>query len=254
MIEAPKLKSIDNLRHGFFTREGGVSSGIYGSLNCGLGSDDDPVRVLENRSRVAEQLGVEPGRFVSPYQIHSDNAVLVHEPWQRDSAPRADALVTRTPGLAIGIATADCAPVLFAESDTGIVGAAHAGWQGALGGILEATVDLMVSEGGQRDKIVAAVGPAISGQSYEVGDEFRDRFVTHDPDNARYFERPREDAKPHFALSRFVSDRLRAAGVGFVEDLEICTYSDETRLFSYRRTTHRREPDYGRQISAIVLT
>ncbi len=254
MIEAPELKAIDNLRHGFFTREGGVSSGIYGSLNCGLGSDDDPALVRENRSRVAGQLGIAPGQFVSPYQIHSDNAVLVNEPWLREDAPKADALVTKTPGLAIGVATADCAPVLFAESEAGIVGAAHAGWQGALGGILEATVALMERAGGDRAKIVAAVGPAISGQSYEVGDEFRDRFVRHDPENAKYFSEPSEGAKPHFALSQFVSDRLRGAGVGTVEDLEICTYRDETRLFSYRRTTHRREPDYGRQISAIVLT
>lgn len=254
MIEAPELKAIGSLRHGFFTREGGVSSGIYGSLNCGLGSDDDPALVRENRSRVAGQLGIAPGQFVSPYQIHSDKAVLVHEPWRRESAPRADALVTTTPGLAIGIATADCAPVLFAEPDAGIVGAAHAGWQGALGGVLEATVALMEREGGDRAKIVAAVGPAISGQSYEVGEEFRDRFVNANAENAKYFSQPREGAKPHFALSQFVSDRLRTAGVGVVEDLEICTYRDETRLFSYRRTTHRSEPDYGRQISAIVLT
>lgn len=254
MIEAPELKVIGNLRHGFFTREGGVSSGIYGSLNCGLGSDDDPALVRENRSRVAGQLGIAPGQFVSPYQIHSDKAVLVDEPWLREDAPRADALVTKTPGLAIGVATADCAPVLFAESEAGIVGAAHAGWQGALGGILEATVALMERAGADRAKIVAAVGPAISGQSYEVGEEFRDRFVEVDPENAKYFMQPSEGAKPHFALSLFVSDRLRGAGIGTVEDLEICTYRDETRLFSYRRTTHRREPDYGRQISAIVLT
>lgn len=254
MIEAPRLKALDAVRHGFFTREGGVSGGLYASLNCGLGSDDDRTHVLENRSRVSQALGVQSDRMVSPYQIHSDKAVLASEPWDRGDAPRADALVTTTPGLAIAIATADCAPVLFADTSGCVVGAAHAGWRGALDGVLEATVDLMVAEGGTRESIVAAVGPAISGRSYEVGEDFKARFTDADPQNDRYFNYPSTGAKPHFALSHYVSDRLRMAGVGAVEDLEICTYEDEGRLFSYRRTTHRREPDYGRQISAIVLT
>lgn len=254
MIEAPRLKALNTVRHGFFTREGGVSGGIYASLNCGLGSDDDPSLVLENRSKVSQSLGVRSDRMVSPYQIHSDKAVLASEPWARGEAPQADALVTTTPGLAIAIATADCAPVLFADAAAGVVGAAHAGWRGALDGVLESTIDLMVAEGGTRDAIVAAVGPAISGRSYEVGEDFVARFTNVDPQNERYFSYPSAGAKPHFALSHYVADRLRAAGVGQVEDLEICTYEDETRLFSYRRTTHRQEPDYGRQISAIVLT
>ena len=254
MIEAPALGTMQGIRHGFFTREGGVSTGIYASLNCGLGSDDNPEHVLENRARVASRLGTNLEWLVSPYQTHSATAVVAETPWPRDKAPRADAVVTAMPGLAIGISTADCAPVLFADPHARVVGAAHAGWRGALSGVIEATIERMTELGARRADISAVVGPAISGPSYEVGEEFKAQFLSADPANATFFLRPDGAAKPHFALSRYVCARLQAAEIGVSEDLDVCTYDDESRLFSYRRTTHRGEPDYGRQISAIVLT
>lgn len=254
MIEAPELGRLPGIRHGFFTREGGVSGGIYASLNCGLGSDDVAGHVLENRARVAARLGASADRLVSPYQTHSADAVHAEVAWPRDAAPRADGVVTATRGLAIGISTADCAPVLFADPEAGVVGGAHAGWRGAFSGVLEATVERMIGLGATRANITAVVGPAISARSYEVGEEFEARFLAEDPGFAEYFERPSRDSRPHFALSRFACDRLKAAGVGCVADVDVCTYEDERRLFSYRRTVHRGEPDYGRQISAILLT
>ncbi len=251
-IEADALKR-DGLSHGYFTRAGGVSSGIYASLNIGLGSDDKRHDVLENRRRVAGDIGVEPARLVSPHQIHSPDVITVEGPWPDDADRKADALVTRTPGLAIGIATADCGPVLFADPEARVVGAAHSGWKGALSGILQNTVSAMEALGASRDRITAVLGPTISRDAYEVGPEFHERFVKEASGNARYFT-PSGRAGHHlFDLPAFITDRLKALGLAEVTDTAMCTYSDEARFFSFRRTTHRNEPDYGRQISAIAL-
>jgi hypothetical protein len=253
-ITAENLSGLNRIAHGFFTREGGISQGIYASLNCGLGSRDDATRVLENRSRVARHLGTDEARLVSVYQVHSAHPVTVSSPWDRDQAPKADAMVSATPGLAIGVLTADCAPVLLADDQAGVVAAAHAGWQGALAGVLEETVAQMEALGASRENISAAIGPAISADAYEVGDEFKDKFVATDAANAAYFSIPDGAAKPHFDLPRFVFDRLSGLGLKQVAALNVCTYAEESRLFSYRRTVHRGEGDYGRQISAILLT
>ncbi|MEP4768101.1 MAG: peptidoglycan editing factor PgeF [Roseibium sp.] len=251
-LEAHDLK-IDGIRHGFFTREGGVSEGIYGSLNIGLGSDDDRDNVLENRQRVAEALRTGQSPLMTPHQIHSADVISVDGLWSEDADRKADALVTSTPGLAIGIATADCGPVLFADPVAKVIGAAHSGWKGALTGILENTVAAMEVLGSKRQNITAVLGPTISQDSYEVGPEFHGRFVEEDQKNARYFIS--SDLQNHFLfnLPAFVVDRLNQLNLANVSNLEQCTYSKESQFFSYRRTTHRKEPDYGRQISAIVL-
>ncbi|QFS98457.1 Laccase domain protein YfiH [Labrenzia sp. THAF191b] len=251
-IEADVLK-LDGIRHGFFTRQGGVSGGIYTSLNIGLGSDDERSSVLENRGRVADQLGIGADRLVSPYQIHSADVITVSAPFAQDADRKADALVTATPGLAIGIATADCGPLLFADTKAGVIGAAHSGWKGAVTGILQNTVAAMEALGATRTNITAVLGPTISQGAYEVGPEFKERFLQEHPDNTRYFK-PSERAEHFmFDLPAFITDKLQALGLGAVADLALCTYADEDRFFSYRRTTHRKEPDYGRQISAIAL-
>ncbi|MEM8700828.1 MAG: peptidoglycan editing factor PgeF [Pseudomonadota bacterium] len=251
-IEAQAL-NLDGIRHGFFTREGGVSKGIYESLNVGLGSEDTRDAVLENRSRVADALSVSVDRLMSPYQIHSPDVLTVEGPWEDGHHARADALVTDKPGLAIGILTADCGPILFADPAAGVVGAAHSGWKGALTGVLENTVAAMEARGAARENTVAVLGPTISRLSYEVGPEFHDRFVKDKAANRVYFAPSRRDGHFMFDLPAFITDRLRETGLGTVVDLELCTYGDEDRFFSYRRTTHRGEPDYGRQISAISL-
>jgi len=252
-IEAANLSGLRRISHGFFTRQGGISAGIYASLNCGLGSRDDIAAVLENRSRVARHLGTAAGRLVSVYQVHSAEAVTVTSPWERDSAPEADAMVSSTPGLAIGVLTADCAPVLLADERAGVVAGAHAGWRGALAGVLDETVSQMEALGADRRHITAAIGPAISAGAYEVGDEFKARFIADDIENAAYFSIPHGAGSPHFDLPRYVFDRLSSLGLGQVATLDVCTYSEESRLFSYRRAVHRGEDDYGRQISAILL-
>ncbi|MEW4456472.1 peptidoglycan editing factor PgeF [Roseibium algicola] len=251
-IEADVLK-LDGIRHGFFTRQGGVSGGIYTSLNIGLGSDDERSSVLENRDRVAGQLGIGADRLVSPYQIHSADVITVSAPFAQDADRKADALVTATPGLAIGIATADCGPLLFADTKAGVIGAAHSGWKGAVTGILQNTIAAMEALGATRTNITAVLGPTISQGAYEVGPEFKERFLQEHPDNTRDFK-PSERAEHFmFDLPAFITDKLQALGLGAVADLALCTYADEDRFFSYRRTTHRKEPDYGRQISAIAL-
>jgi len=252
-IESGALKGLDGVTHGFFTRKGGSSEGIYNSLNCGIGSDDEPHCVAANRNQVAHCLGVGRDRLLSPYQFHSAIAVPVAEPGPADQRPRADALVTSTPGLAIAITTADCTPVLFADALAGVAGAAHAGWRGALSGVLEATIDAMEQLGANRNAIKAAVGPTISQPSYEVGHEFQQTFVANNPQFARFFLSPSSEGRPHFDLPGFVAHRLAEAGVGEIDELELCTYRNESEFFSYRRTTHRGELDYGRQISAILL-
>lgn len=251
-LEAPALE-LGGIAHGFYTRSGGHSTGLYESLNIGLGSQDDRDSVLKNRARVEETMGAQAGWLVSPYQIHSADVITLQEPWAKHADRKADALVTRTPGLALGIATADCGPVLFADQEAGVVGAAHAGWKGALTGVLDNTVAAMEHLGAERSRMTAVLGPAISQAAYEVGPEFRDRFLAEDSANSAYF-RPSSRLGHHmFDLQRFIMDRLRALGLADVTGLGICTYADEDRFFSYRRTTHRGEPDYGRQISAIMI-
>lgn len=253
IVESQLLASLPGLRHGFGTREGGVSHGIYASLNCGVGSKDDRAHVMENRSRLAKRLGAEPGLLITPYQTHSAEVAVVNEPWAREAAPRVDAVVTAQPGLAIGVSTADCVPVLFADAESMVAGAAHAGWRGALAGVLEATIEAMESLGAARTRIAAAIGPAISQESYEVGEEFEETFIKEVDSNARFFHRTAKTARPHFDLTGYVKARLQAAGAGKIENLQLCTYRDADRFFSYRRSIHNDEVDYGRQISAILI-
>ena len=252
-IEAPELSSYPNLRHAFFTRQGGVSEGLYASLNGGVGSSDDPARVAENRRRIAEHLGVDADALLRVRQTHSPDVAVIERAWASADRPSADAMVTKVAGIALGITTADCGPVLFADPHAGVIGAAHAGWRGALGGVLEATVTAMESLGATRDRIVAVLGPTIGRAAYEVGPEFAATFRGADPSNDRFFA-PGAGDRLTFDLPAYIVARLTACGLGEVEDLALCTYSDEERFFSYRRATHRREPDYGRLISAIRLT
>jgi len=241
------------IAHGFFGREGGVSSGLYESLNCGPGSSDDPKAVTENRRLVAATLApeVQGARLISLSQIHS---AVVHTLPAWEERPEGDAMVTATPGLALGILTADCAPVLLADPKARVIGAAHAGWKGALAGVLEAALEAMEKLGASRDRIDAAIGPCISQDNYEVGDDFRARFLEQGAKHRRFFVPSDREGHHRFDLPGFAAYRLTAAGVGSVERLGICTYPPENGFFSFRRTTHAKEPDYGRQISAIVLT
>lgn len=253
MLTAKPLQILTHIHHGFFTREGGVSKGIYASLNCGHGSNDRRDAVTENRARVAQKLSAEADKLVTLYQIHSAEVVEVTEPWAPGEAPQADGMVTTTPGIALGILTADCAPVLFVDKKARVVGAAHAGWKGAIGGVLEATIEAMIRLGATRSDIAAAIGPCISKDAYEVGPEFCARFIEEESENSRWFE-PSEKADHFmFNLPGYVSARLETGGIGTVVTLGNCTYQDEKRFFSYRRATHRSEIDYGRQISAIML-
>ena len=252
-LRSPVLDSAaeNGIRHGFFTRIGGVSEGIYRGLNTGTGSNDDPDRVRENRRRVAEWMGVGPDALLSLHQVHSPDAIVVREPFAGDR-PKADALVTDRPGLALGASAADCGPVLFAEPEARIIGAAHAGWKGAFTGVLESTIEAMEGLGARRERIVAVLGPSISQANYEVGPEFVDRFVAADADNARYFAPSGRAGHALFDLNLYTVERLVRAGVQ-ASQLGRCTYAEEDLFFSYRRTTHRSEADYGRLISAIVL-
>jgi YfiH family protein len=249
---SPLLSAIPGLRHAFFSRDGGVSEGIYAGLNGGLGSSDDPVKVAENRRRMAAQIGVAPTHFLSLHQIHSPDAVIATGPWESASRPRADALVTRTVGLAIGVTAADCGPILLVDPNARVIGAAHAGWKGALTGVVESTVDAMEKLGAERSGIVAAIGPLIRQHSYEVGDEFVERFLEADAENALFFMPAARENHAMFDLAGFIRMRLENAGVLMIDDIGVDTYSDE-RFFSYRRSVHRKEPDYGRHVHAIVL-
>jgi polyphenol oxidase len=252
-ISADCIAEIPGIGHGFFTREGGVSGGIYGSLNCGAGSKDHRSHVIENRSRVAVALGARSDSLVTCHQIHSADAIVVTRPWAMGQNPKADAMVTKVPGIALGALAADCAPVLFVDPEARVIGAAHAGWKGALTGVLEATVEAMTTLGARPQRIRAALGPCIGPDAYEVGPEFEARFVETAASYAGFFRRPEPGARPYFDLPGFVLARLEAAGLDTVENCTRCTYGDEQGLFSYRRATHRGEGDYGRQVSAIVL-
>ncbi|MGD9862762.1 MAG: peptidoglycan editing factor PgeF [Pseudodonghicola sp.] len=238
------------LRHGFFTRRGGASSGVFAGLNCGPGSTDQTEAVAINRARVAGALDLQPEALVTVHQVHSADAVTVTGPLA--DRPRADALVSATPGVALAVLTADCQPVLFADHRAGVIGAAHAGWRGALDGVLEATVEAMEALGADRADIVAVIGPTISQRAYEVGPEFFDDFMMEDPESARFFANGAGD-RYLFDLPGFGLHRLRRAGVGAAEWTRHCTYSDPDRFYSYRRSTHLGEADYGRLISAIRL-
>ncbi len=252
-IASPLLGGARGISHAFFTREGGVSEGIYASLNGGRGSNDDAAAVAENRRRMTAALGVGEGLIATPHQTHSADVVVAVEPWAQGEAPRADGIVTTTRGLALGIATADCGPVLFADPAQGVIGAAHAGWKGALGGVLDATVHAMEELGARRDSIIAALGPCIRQPSYEVGAEFVANFHAADPDNARFFRPSANPGKSLFDLGGYITTRLGSLGLGQVADLGFDTYADEARFYSYRRATHRGETDYGRLVAAIAL-
>jgi len=252
-IEAPELSSFMTIRHAFFTRQGGVSTGLYSSLNGGLGSADNPDHIRENRRRMAESLEVAEPMLISLYQVHSPTVIVVEEPWG-ETRPQADAMVTSKPGIALGIATADCGPVLFADTENSVVGAAHAGWKGAIGGVLEATVTGMEKLGADRSSIVAVLGPTISQKNYEVSAEFREQFMQNDGANNAFFLSAARENHYLFDLPGYIAMRLEKTGIGVFSDVDCCTYEDEEKFFSYRRATHRHEPDYGRQISAIRLT
>jgi YfiH family protein len=254
MLQAASLSTLPGIRHAFFTRDGGVSNGIYASLNGGVGSNDEPGHVAENRARMAASLGVRPDHLLTAYQIHSPDAVIIDGPWApQQQRPRADALVTKRPGLAIAVSTADCGPVLLADEAAGVVGAAHAGWRGAANGVLEATIAAMEDCGADRERIVAALGPMIRQSSYEVGPEFVAAFQAQDAANERFFAPASRAGHALFDLANYIAIRLAAAGIRHIEDLGHCTYSDPARFFSYRRSAHRRESDYGRHINAIAL-
>lgn len=249
--EAITALALAGVRHGFMSRRGGISTGLLAGLNCGPGSGDDPALIAENRSRAVA--AVSPGgRLVMVYQVHSPVCVTVGEPWDDEGRPQADALVTDRPGLVLGIITADCAPVLLADREAGVVGAAHAGWKGAIAGVTENTIAAMEALGAERERIAVVVGPCIAQQSYEVDETFRDRFLADAAANHAFFVSGRPDHF-QFDLSGYVANRLQSARLGRVDALGLDTYANKARFYSYRRSTHLGEPAYGRQISLISV-
>ncbi len=250
-LEVIRADALGGIPHGFLGRSGGVSGGVIAGLNVGLGAGDEPAAVAENRVRAVTAV-LPGGQLASVYQVHSAECVTIGEPWPETQRPRADALVTDRPGLVLGIVTADCAPVLLADREAGVIGAVHAGWKGALGGVTDTTIAAMEALGARRDAIVAVVGPCIAQVSYEVDEGFAARFCAADADNARFFAGGRA-GHAQFDLPGYVAHRLKAAGCGSVTALQIDTYADEARFFSFRRATHRGEPTYGRQFSLIGL-
>lgn len=251
-LEIITSDSLAPLQHGFFTRRGGASSGIFHGLNCGGGSSDQAEAVAINRARAADALGLSPERLAQVRQVHSAEAIVVGEDGVPDPRPQADALVTDRPGVALAVLTADCQPVLFADREAGVIGAAHAGWRGARDGVLEATLQAMQSLGARPEATAVVIGPSISQEAYEVGPDFLDSFLAEDPANARFFANGEGD-RLHFDLPGYGLARLNAAGVKRADWTRHCTYADESRFYSYRRATHRGEADYGRLISAIRL-
>ena len=251
MIRSGLLDRAEGVEHGFFTREGGFSQGLYASLNCGFGSDDEAEIVTRNRKLVSELMNVEADKLLTVHQYHSAEVLVIEPPHDVTAPPKADAMVTKVPGLALGVLTADCVPVLFADAEAGIIGAAHAGWKGAVAGVCEATIDAMEKLGAKREAIMASIGPSISQSSYEVGPEFRAQFRAADAE--AFFIAATRPEHFMFDLKGFVAQILKRAGVGQVDILPHCTYAQAEKFFSYRRTTHAQEADYGRQISAISL-
>jgi len=247
------LNNLPGVRHAFFGRRGGVSEGLYTSLNCGYGSGDEAARVTENRSRALNAIELEPDRLVTAYQVHSRSVAHVERPWAREDAPKGDALVTKERGVALGILTADCVPVLLADGEAGVIGAAHAGWRGALNGILEAVVGAMTDLGARRERIAAGIGPAIGHRSYEVGPEFPAPFLEQDAENHDFFRAAARPGHFMFDIKGYVARQLGAARIANVRVLPCDTCAEENRFFSYRRTCQRGESDYGRGLSAIYL-
>jgi YfiH family protein len=252
-LQADTLAHLSGLRHGFFTRQGGVSEGLYASLNCGPGSEDNPAHVAENRARAAQAMGASSASLCTLYQVHGAEVVTVTQPWEADARPQADAMVTDRPGIILGILTADCVPVLLVDPKARIIGAAHAGWKGAIAGVTDATVTAMETLGAHRDRLIAAIGPAIGWQSYEVDEAFLRRFLDADFANEQCFRSGAAAGKYLFNVKAYVATRLAGAGVHHVQILGNDTYREENFFFSFRRTTHRGDPDYGRQLSAIML-
>ena len=250
-VEVNRARLLAQLPHGFLGRRGGVSTGELAGLNVGYGSNDDKEAIDENRARAIAAV-MPDAEFATVHQIHSPRVVIAERPWPIDARPHADAMVTTRPGLLLGILTADCAPILFADTEAGVIGAAHAGWRGALAGVTDATIECMEQCGAERGRIVAAVGPCIAQSSYEVDEGFRTSFADHDAANDRFFSENPSD-KPHFDLEGYVAHRLTVAGIAEVEALHLDTYADPSRFYSFRRATHRGEADYGRQASLIAL-
>jgi len=253
MLQSAALSGLPGIRHAFFTRVGGVSKGCYASLNGGVGSDDVPDHVAENRARMAATVGVAAPRLLTAYQVHSPTVVTAQAPWPLTARPKADGIVTRVPGLAVAVSTADCGPILFADPSAGVIGAAHAGWRGALAGVVEATIAAMEECGAERARMVAALGPMIRQANYEVGPEFVTQFVNDSDANGRFFGSAQRAGHALFDLAGYIAARLKAAGVGRIDDLGRCTYAEPELFFSYRRSVHRGEADYGRHLNAIAL-
>ena len=253
MIQADALRDCPRIRHGFFTRQGGVSAGIYASLNCGYGSNDESSNVTENRRRALALIGLPPDALATTYQIHSADVVEVTKPWPLEARPRVDAMVTTRPGVALGIATADCVPVLLADAEAGVIGAAHAGWRGAVTGVVEAVVHSMVERGAEPGRMRAVVGPCIAQASYEVGPEFPQPFLQQDPENRRFFVPSKRAGHFMFDLPGYVVSRLRRLGIGGAVSVGRDTCAEADMFFSYRRTTLAGEKDYGRGLSVIAL-
>jgi len=245
--------ALPGVAHAFFTRRGGVSAGVYASLNGGVGSHDEAEAVRENRARMAAALAIAPERLAIPFQVHSPDALAITAPFPREARPRCDALVTATPGLGLGVTGADCGMILFVDAQARIIGAAHAGWKGALNGVVEATVAAMEALGARAARIQAALGPCIAQPSYEVGAEFVAAFEAGAKGSDRFFARSLNAGRSMFDLHGYIANRAARAGIARFEDLGLDTYADEARFFSYRRATHRKEPDYGRLVAAIAL-
>lgn len=254
MLRSASLATLPGIRHAFFTRAGGVSKGCYESLNGGVGSHDAPAHVAENRARMAAAIGVVPQRLITAYQVHSPTVVIAERPWEVDARPRADAIVTQVADLAIAVSTADCGPILFADAEASVIGAAHAGWRGALAGVAEATIAAMERCGADRSRIVAALGPMIRQPNYEVGPEFVAQFTRDDAANERFFRNGPRAAHALFDLAGYIAARLAKAGIHRIDDIGRCTYAEPQTFFSYRRSVHYREPDYGRHLNAIAIT
>lgn len=252
-IRADTLDDLPGIAHGFFTRQGGVSRGPFASLNCSLSGADDPDAVRQNRANVAVSLGCRDDALVSLHQVHGRKVVTVDQPWPLDRRPQADGMVTRRPGIALGVLAADCGPILLADAQAGVIGAAHAGWRGTLDGVAEATVSAMVDTGAKTESITAVLGPCIAQDSYEVGATFRDAFLAEDDRSERFFRLHPTTGRPHFDLKACILDRLSRAGVTRAVALPFDTYADPERFFSFRRTTHEGGGPFGIAIAAIVL-